>query len=637
MTLRPNVRGLLTDALIWYGLVLAFLVLYVGRYSQPAAAVAPHLLVMSFPFACLALTRVALSRLIGNTFLARALAAVVLTAALCLLLLYYACVLVGLRFWGGVASWDVIPTFLEQGPELADALGLPRAWVLSIAALAAASLLWASWIYLSRWDWTRQLRTTGGALVIGMVAGSAILAAEAYNFTTAPWVAQSEPVSLTLFPRQGARDLEGHAINPQTARVLDRLEDAARAAYVPVAGVARPNLVLIVVDALRADHMGVFGYGRDTTPYLKGLERTLVVRKMIAHASCADTICGLLSLANSKFPRGLSFRGFGLSEVLHRNGYRVHMILSGDHTHFYGMRSYYGGVDTFYDGTDAPGYFINDDQLVLDRLATMPDWDGMPAMFQFHLMSAHILRKKESSPRFAPAQRYIATAPQEFSAASRSSQSAVNFYDSGVARADAVIAQLLQTLTDKGYLRDALVVITADHGESLGEHGLYGHANSVREEVLRIPLLFIAYGHPPATLDPDVAPLQVDIAPTIVADLGLEAPHTWVGHPLQARSSPAPGYFEERQYRGLLEARDRGNVWKYWADGRGEHAFDLTQDPNESHDLISAVPESLRRQWRVRAALGSPAEASSMSATQSDNSRQVWTRSAAVSSSSDSR
>ena len=102
-----------------------------------------------------------------------------------------------------------------------------------------------------------------------------------------------------------------------------------------------------------------------------------------------------------------------------------------------------------------------------------------------------------------------------------------NFYDNGVVRSDAVIAELLAQLKEKGYLQDALVVITADHGESLGEHGLYHHANSVREEVLRIPLVFIAYGSP-LRLPPQVRDFasQVDIAPTILKELGLPGRQT---------------------------------------------------------------------------------------------------------------
>ena len=627
MALSRTLRGLVADLVVWYGIAAAFLVLYVRVYSQPVSAVVPHLLVIAAPLAALALTRFTLSRLIANPTLQRAIAAFITFGVLALLILYYVFVFVGLRSWGGIVAWDVIPTFFEQAPELADALGLPRALVLGVPGLAAVCLFCGCWSYLRRFDWTANVRGSNWTAAVCIVAGFAILGIEAYDFANAPWAAELEPISVTLFPQAGARDLEGHSVNPQVTRALDSLEDSARAAYVPGGTGSRQNLILIVVDALRPDHMGVFDYRRDTTPNLSRLERSGNMRKMVAHASCADTICGLLSLANSKFPRKLSFRGFGLAEVLRRNGYRAHMILSGDHTHFYGMRSYYGAVDSFYDGTDARGYFLNDDQLVVDHLASMPSWDGVPTMFQFHLMSAHILRKTDAGGRFQPARRYLATQPQDIGAASHSSESAINFYDNGVVNADAVIAQLLDRLRDKGYLDNALVVITADHGESLGEHGLYGHANSVREEVLRIPLLLISYGYRPSgALDPGRPALQVDIAPTILAEFGIPPPRTWIGRPLQDPRGPAFTYFEERLYRGLIDARTPGKLWKYWTDEQGEYAFNLSSDPHESRDLIASVPAELRRQWRVQAVLGSPTASASVPAFASDAPGHFLTR-----------
>ncbi len=236
--------------------------------------------------------------------------------------------------------------------------------------------------------------------------------------------------------------------------------------------------------------MGVYGYGRDTTPNLSRLAKEGTARIVTGmHSSCGDTICGLLSLVSSKYPRRFSFHPFTLQQALRRNGYRIHMVLSGDHTNFYGLKSFYGAIDTFADGTTAEkqGYFINDDQFLVDHVAAMPDWDGVPAMFQFHVMSTHILRMSETVPGpFQPAKRYLFRSGHDTGPGAIRDESATNFYDNGVVKTDAIIEALLATLQRKGYLRNALVVITADHGESLGEHGLFSHTNSVREELLRI-------------------------------------------------------------------------------------------------------------------------------------------------------
>ena len=155
--------------------------------------------------------------------------------------------------------------------------------------------------------------------------------------------------------------------------------------------------------------MGIYGYERDTTPNLRRIVHEHSARVLQeVHSTCADTACSVLSIFSSQFPGHFAAHPFMLHQVLWRNGYRIHLILSGDKTYFYGGRSNYGDVDTFYDGTQAPGYYVNDDQLVVDKLAKMPDFDGNPVLFHFHLMSSHILRKRSSGTEpFQPVQRYL--------------------------------------------------------------------------------------------------------------------------------------------------------------------------------------------------------------------------------------
>jgi glucan phosphoethanolaminetransferase (alkaline phosphatase superfamily) len=400
-------------------------------------------------------------------------------------------------------------------------------------------------------------------------------------------------------------------MDPMAARNLDRLEDAARAAYRPAAAPVARNVILIVVDALRPDHMGLYGYQRDTTPNLSRLAKTHLVRPIRGvHASCADTICGLLGISTSKVARKFSFHPFSLQEALRRNGYRVHMILSGDHTHFYSLKSYYGPVDTFFDGTQAKGYFMNDDQFLVDRVAAMPEWDGVPALFQFHVMSSHILRKSDDVPGpYQPAVRYLFKDSHDTGPGGVQEQTATNFYDNGVHKTDSVINDLLHALESRGFLRNALVVITADHGESLGEHGLFSHANSLREEVLRIPMVLISYGYQPErAIEPRTFASQIDIAPTILAELGLPAPNTWMGEPLQGPDIGGIAYLDEHAERGMIDRRDPQNLWKYWVNTRTgeERAFNLSADPREDHNVIAQISSARRGEWRLHAQSGSP-------------------------------
>jgi glucan phosphoethanolaminetransferase (alkaline phosphatase superfamily) len=500
--------------------------------------------------------------------------AAIAAALLAALIAYGALALIGLHFWGQVVSWELITTYGAQAPRLAEVIGV------SLAAVAGAALLVYCTLFAAAWMFPRTFVCASG---VALAAGLGSFAAQS-----------PEP----------ALDFQGHTVERQKAARLDTAEDAARQRYQPAAAAERRNLILIVVDALRPDHMGLYGYGRDTTPTLARLEREGRLRKSAAlRAACASSVCGLVALSSSRYVHQLSARPITLQEVLRRHGYRVHMVLSGDHTSFYGLKQTYGEVDSYFDAATAgAGRYVNDDRLALDRLAAFPQADATPVMIQLHLMSAHpIGRRDPALARYTPEANY---APIAFSpdAAAPAIESAINYYDNGVLQADATIGLALDTLERKGYLGNALVAVTADHGELLGEHGLFRHANSVYEEALRVPLVLLSYGYRPAgSLDGHAVASQIDIAPTLLAELAMPLPETWRGIPLQ---SPGPRnfvYFQQRREAGLFDLRDAGNLWKYWVDLRSgeEHAFNLTRDPAERVNAIERIAPPLKREWRL--------------------------------------
>jgi glucan phosphoethanolaminetransferase (alkaline phosphatase superfamily) len=310
MQARSLIRRLGLDIVVWYFMPALFLAAYVGLFGQPRAAVAPHLLVVTLPLLGLTVARLVLQRVVPSSRMRRLLIAILAASVLGVLITYYCLVLIGLRSWGGIVAWNVIPTFFAQTTVLADALGVPL-FAFPVAALVLyAGLIWACWLYLARFDWAAAsaLAISRATRVAFAIGATAVLAIQTYQVSAGQWTQASEPVSLTFFPPHAALDLEGYSVNPVTASRLDRAEDNARRAYAPAPSVtARKNLVLIIVDALRPDHMGIYGYGRDTTPRLARITSanyTRVVGGM--HSSCADTVCALFSLFTSKFPNDFS-------------------------------------------------------------------------------------------------------------------------------------------------------------------------------------------------------------------------------------------------------------------------------------------------------------------------------------------
>jgi glucan phosphoethanolaminetransferase (alkaline phosphatase superfamily) len=591
------------DLCIWLIPSAVFLRLYVGEYSLPATSIVPHARVVLTLWLALAAIRI-LAGIVLGWRIALWVSAFALAIGVTALLSYYSLVIMGLKGWGGVITWDLVRTYALQFPAFADALGLSLLPVAGALALTCAVVFTVALLYLRRFDWVPllQQKITRGVMALVCGASFAIVGIEMYTFTAAPWTQEREPLSLSLHSSEASSALQSHKIDRVQAERLDRLEDLARASYVSPATAERRNVVLIVVDALRPDHLGLLGYPRDTTPHLDAIARKSVhTAALTLHASCAESMCGLASLSSSKYVHQISYRPITLTEVLKRNGYRVHLVLGGDHTHFYGLREMYGKVDTYFDGSMATEYYFNDDRLVLNKVASLPHWDGVPAMFQFHLMSAHMLGKRLDEYKvFAPAASYSITSKNE-DRQGRPTATAVNYYDNGVRQTDAMIAQLLDELASKGYLSNAVVAITADHGELLGEHGLYAHARSAYEEVLRVPLIFLSFGYrPEKPINEQVIGSQVDVAPTILAEVGISKPATWVGVPLQDSYNTEITYFQEGNYAGLYDHRVAGKLWKYYIDmGTGtESAIDVTLNPTERDDAINLVPSTLKREWR---------------------------------------
>jgi arylsulfatase A-like enzyme len=285
--------------------------------------------------------------------------------------------------------------------------------------------------------------------------------------------------------------------------------------------------------------------------------------------------------------------------VLKLHGYATVMIMGGDQTNYYNKRSLFGKVDSYYDGSMAKGFYMNDDSFVAIQTAKLPPWDGKPTMMQFHLMSVHLLGKRLDPYRsWTPSGSY-ARIPE-----SDPQPRFTNFYDNGVLQYDDFVRQILTALRQKNYLDDAIVIVTSDHGESLGERRLMAHANGVHEAVLHIPLLIS--GLKPAPAAPAGKPFisQTDIAPTVLHALGMPIPDTWSGTPIRTLQAGgkngALAHFQMYDYAGVFDGRHAGRQWKYWVNRhtKEEFVYDLASDPQELTNIPWQAPDALKREWR---------------------------------------
>lgn len=262
------------------------------------------------------------------------------------------------------------------------------------------------------------------------------------------------------------------------------------------------DIVLVTIDALRADHVSAYGYARPTTPHLDALARESVVFDR-AYCATPHTSYSVASLMTGKYMRPLLLQGVGadsetLASYLRTYGYRTaafyppavffidqERFTSFEHSHF-GFE--YAKVE-FMEGegrvAQVEGY--------LRGLA-----DGQQLLLWVHLFGPH--EPYEAHPEHPFGDRDI------------------DRYDSEIAAADVTAAAIVDLV--RARRPNAIVIVTADHGEEFGEHGGRYHGTSVYEEQVRVPLFVSA----PGLLTPrrvQEVVQSVDLLPTILAGLSI--------------------------------------------------------------------------------------------------------------------
>jgi glucan phosphoethanolaminetransferase (alkaline phosphatase superfamily) len=589
-----------------FTLPILFIVTYVLKYFNPTIVIYEHLSVVTLiVFAILSL-KLLINHYARDKKYALFMYSLLYSSFIFIAFIYYLVVLIGLHSWGRVITEEFIISYTEQAEYFLDALNISIYLAASLAIIFYAVLFGACYIFLKKFHWIPPRAHSKQSWLIALLLLSLVLffTYRFYDYLVTGNRLSKEPITLTLFSGK-SKALERHDARQGSAaeEKLNILEENARQNYKPNTLAKKRNLIVIIVDALRPDHMSVYGSPRDTTPNLRLLTETQATTKFTnLRSTCGETTCAHASYMASRYVHQLPDHLFTLQDVLKLNGYQTNMIISGDHINFNNIREVYGNVDHYYDGSMAKGYYFNDDAITTNKTKALPVWDGVPTMIHYHLLSAHIVGKKDPQfLRYTPAKNYLLLSN------GKPEQQYTNFYDNGVLQADAVIKQLLDTLKEKKYLENSLVVITADHGEALGEHNVFMHTNSVIEEALHIPLLMLHYGYQstlPKQLDGFMS--LVDLAPSILSEFNINRPESWVGSPIQEHVKTAFSYFEMAPFKGLYDRRDDKVLWKYWRNIHTDEEFvyDLSKDPKEQRNLSLQVSTELKAEWRKLTATG---------------------------------
>lgn len=379
-------------------------------------------------------------------------------------------------------------------------------------------------------------------------------------------------------------------------------EAAAKAPAAPTvkprsgAGVFQGNLLIVAVDATRADRLGVAGYGRPAgqslTPNLDALaKRGAYFRRVWAQAP--NTPRSFPSFVTSRYPSRIAWE---------RKTHNYSPLSPSNHTFF----EPFAGAGWKNIGIFSHFYFTADRGISKGFAEWSNDGAKSIADSNKDIASPRIVPrvidriKKAAANRerfvlwthlFEPHSSYMSH--PEFPTTLTGVQGLEEKYDYEIAFADRWIGKILKTLDETGLTDNTAIVAFGDHGEAWGEHNrVYFHGQNLTEEQIRVPLIFAIPGRAPVVSDAEVG--LIDVGPTLLDLVGIVPPPHLQGRSLlpaiDGGSLPPQPVFAE-----LLPSTatpdhhtvivDRGRKLVHKVSDRRFELFDLTADPRQMKNL----------------------------------------------------
>lgn len=513
---------------------------------------------------------------------------------------FYILLWVSLTNLGELPTRKLVLGYLDEFPQLVANLPISRAYVVTFGValalvLAAVSALWSICFLKARRDFVRLVERDVAGISFRLLALGGLLYATLGFIAPYSWHEDSHEPVLSSWHNLG---IATNRVQFQRNAIEAATDSQIRAETASTSAKRRPNVVLIYVDALRADVTQPYGAHRSNMPFISSMVKSGALSQVeFALSGCPGTICALAGILQSRPTWLQSPDNLSLQRVLVDQGYKTHFILSSNHRDYYDLKEYYEPIHYYFDGKDAIGRMGSDDYLVPEQLEKLGPWNGSPVFLMLGLVSTHSLAYRAPKNRkFLPDRAHISN-PED------SIESYRNNYDNGILQADHVIELIWRVLHRNGYLENAIVVITGDHGESLGEDGIFGHMKSLRNVELRVPLWLFDSKRGSANLRIRFA-RHFDIAPTIVSRLGLVVPRTWRGRSLDEGSTEWSDHYIQSLPRQLAIVRLRNGVAiKYVVDRQSgvESAYSIFDDPLEQRDVLGELSEQEISTFRDRA------------------------------------
>jgi arylsulfatase A-like enzyme len=369
-----------------------------------------------------------------------------------------------------------------------------------------------------------------------------------------------------------------------------------------------PNVILLVVDTLRADHISCYGYEKTTSPNIDRLSMDSILFKN-AISVAPWTTPSIAAIITSQYPAIIGIKNdpvvidprfLTLAEIFRNNNYKTKGIIS--HTFLSSTLGFHQGFDS-YDESNSKGYgYISSPSITEEAISYILKNKNSKFFLFLHYFDPHFdYIKHESFDYYSDYKgRLYSGQPIDelYKEASRMTEDDVRYlnalYDSEISFTDKYVGELLDKLKELGLYDNTLIVFTADHGEEFLERGenWIGHTKTLFQELIHVPLILKLPGNAAREVVNEYVGL-VDLMPTIVANAGINIPdrYEYEGEVFKLKRKMelnGKAIFSETKRESKLLSMIR-NGWKLIYNQKDESfkLFNLNEDKEESLDVIS--------------------------------------------------
>lgn len=393
------------------------------------------------------------------------------------------------------------------------------------------------------------------------------------------------------------------------------------------------NVLFVTFDALRADHLGCYGYERDTSPNLDAFAKEAYVFTD-AMAQSGTTVYSFASMFTGRFPCtdqlvqvgndfGLKDSELTFPEILKEKGYNTAAVVGHDFA-----RAQYGfgqGFDVFrgeYEDTELA------EETLARALEVLDELEG-PFFFWLHIRQPHspwealeedFRRFYDAAPgeptlladRHRDVLEHFAETEEvhDYTISGRTVPMTATMikqleakYDGNLVRGDKAFGELMAELEERNLSDNTVVVVAADHGESMGEHYVFDH-NLLYWGILHTPIMVRTPQRVGERRDYPV--MNVDIMPTILQMLGFEVPGGIRG--IQLFEEQRENYYQLAEYADSISIKVGDHRVVERPNTNTTSVFNVVDDPFELRSLVDADPDLAEKLRQMARSIRSPAQ-----------------------------